>query len=243
MSWSRSVTLPSRAPRIQRRSSSTRSRGHTMPKFLETDAQNKTVGVYPSAESRDVQRYCPLYQQDVCDMGGVVVDATSGKPASCALGLHRCAATFRGGRICHGTHPALTCNFKKRHWKPGADAAVADTPEPKKVKLKPKCQAKPPEPKATPPTENVAQPSGAAQAPTTGEASASSRVVDLTGPPPATDSRIMDDLMDELIKQRQRSQGHRTNPERPTMVAKVRAIGGELWLGRNPPRIGRYVVP
>ena len=48
------------------------------------------------------------------------------------------------------------------------------------------------------------------------------------------DSTIMDDLMHELTAERQKLQGIRTNPEAPTMVAKVCRDGGELWLGPMP---------
>ena len=46
----------------------------------------------------------------------------------------------------------------------------------------------------------------------------------------------MDPLMYELTQKRQRVQGVRTNPERPTLVAKVCEDGGELWLGAVPTR-------
>ena len=41
-----------------------------------------------------------------------------GKTLKCRLGKHRCAAILRGGRACHGQHPARDCKLDRRQWKP-----------------------------------------------------------------------------------------------------------------------------
>jgi len=61
-------------------------------------------GVPLAPSSRDGKRYCVDFQYDRCQEGG-----------SCQLGLHRCAAVFRGGRTCHGNQLGIGCKNIKRH--------------------------------------------------------------------------------------------------------------------------------
>ena len=53
--------------------------------------------------------------------GGKMVNE-QGKTMGCRLGMHQCAAMFRGGRTCHGQHSGRDCRDLKRHWKPDAGA-------------------------------------------------------------------------------------------------------------------------
>ena len=52
--------------------------------------------------SGDGQRYCVEFQYGRCEEGN-----------SCQLGLHRCAAVFKSGRVCHWIHPGGECRSKK----------------------------------------------------------------------------------------------------------------------------------
>jgi hypothetical protein len=72
------------------------------------------AGVPLAPSSRDGKRYCVDFQSGGCQNGD-----------SCQLGLHRCAAVFRGGRTCHGNHPGFECRHTKRH----AVAEEADSEE------------------------------------------------------------------------------------------------------------------
>ena len=58
-------------------------------------------GVPLAPRSRDGQNYCVEFQYSRC------------KKRSCQLGLHRCAAVFRSGRVCHGTHPGGKCRSSR----------------------------------------------------------------------------------------------------------------------------------
>ena len=77
---------------------------HVMPKAIQ--------GIHLASTSRNGQQYCPLFQQGTCSMdaeiGGRVV-SDQGKTIRCRLGKHQCAALFKGGRTCHGQHPAKEC--------------------------------------------------------------------------------------------------------------------------------------
>ena len=107
----------------------------------------------------------------------------------------------------------------KRQLKAETEAKEADQPRRKKVRLQSRGEVSAKDP--GPSTESVrAQEQGSAP-----------RVCVAV-----TDTSIMDPLMYGLRKKRQRVQGVRTNPERPTLVAKVCEDGGELWLGAVPTR-------
>ena len=75
--------------------------------------------------SRDGQRYCVDFQYDRCQEGD-----------SCQLGLHRCAAVFRGGRTGHGNHPGIACRSTNRHAVPAGtspkERGARDQPEMKR---------------------------------------------------------------------------------------------------------------
>ena len=84
--------------------------------------QLKGVPLAPS--SRDGKRYCVDFQYDRCQEGD-----------SCQLGLHRCAAVFRGGRTCHGNHPGIECRNTKRHAVP-EEVNPEESPAQRKMKMK-----------------------------------------------------------------------------------------------------------
>ena len=83
--------------------------------------QLKGVPLAPS--SRDGKRYCVDFQYDRCQEGD-----------SCQLGLHRCAAVFRGGRTCHGNHPGIGCRNTKRHAVPEG-VNPEESPAQRKMKM------------------------------------------------------------------------------------------------------------
>ncbi len=83
--------------------------------------QLKGVPLAPS--SRDGKRYCVDFQYAKCQEGD-----------SCQLGLHKCAAVFRGGRTCHGNHPGIGCRNTKRHAVP-EEANPEESPAQRKMKM------------------------------------------------------------------------------------------------------------
>ncbi len=84
--------------------------------------QLKGVPLAPS--SRDGKRYCVHFQYDKCQEGD-----------SCQLGLHKCAAVFRGGRTCHGNHPGIGCRYTDKHAVP-EEANPEESPAQKKTKMR-----------------------------------------------------------------------------------------------------------
>ena len=62
------------------------------------------AGVPLSPSSRDGKRYCVDFQCGECQESG-----------PCRLGIHKCAAVFRSGRTCHGSHPGSECRNTKKH--------------------------------------------------------------------------------------------------------------------------------
>ena len=72
------------------------------------------------------ERYCLRFQSGRCNLQGEegrVKTDKDGMATVCQLGLHRCAALFKGGRSCHMVHPGIKCKRTKRGSKLPADAA------------------------------------------------------------------------------------------------------------------------
>ena len=68
-------------------------------------------GVPLAPTSRSGQRYCVDFQSGICE-----------QEEPCRLGLHKCAAIYRGGRRCHGNHSGFDCrNFKRHAFREEAD--------------------------------------------------------------------------------------------------------------------------
>ena len=78
--------------------------GGSKGKKSQMDFPKQLAGIPLAPESRDGKRYCMNFQDGKCR-----------EEDSCELGLHRCAAMFRGGRTCHGNHPGAKCRSTKRH--------------------------------------------------------------------------------------------------------------------------------
>ncbi len=165
------------------------------------------AGVPLSPSSRDGKRYCVDFQYGKCQ-----------EADACPLGLHKCAAVFRGGRTCHGNHPGSECRNTKRH----AQKEV-EGPAQKKLKVEvPKDQPK-------------AERASAGIKPT----STPSHVSDNTWfhtPSYVSDDSIMRRMLPRLRDERDMRRGNRINPELPRLVAKVCEDNGrgELWLGPIP---------
>ena len=81
------------------------------------------AGVPLAPSSRDGQRYCVNFQTGSCREGD-----------TCQVGLHKCAAVFRGGRTCHGNHPGSERRNTKRHAGP-EEANPEDSPAQKKARM------------------------------------------------------------------------------------------------------------
>ena len=208
---------------------------YTMPKMI-TEKE-----IYLRPTSRDGQHYCPLFQQGICNMddetGGKTYD-DRGRLMGCRLGKHLCAAVFRGDRACHGNHPGKDCINTKRHWKPhDGTQGIADQHEAKRAKVQQQGEGSANKSRHSQREETVQPPAKRAKS----EAASSQDqqqpgqvAVVQPSSRAVMDASIMDERMSELIKKRQRRQGIRTNPETPTLVAKVCERGGELWLGPVP---------
>ena len=54
--------------------------------------------------NRAGETYCVDFQSNSCR-----------HKSSCQLGLHKCAALFKGGRTCNMNHAGMKCNHTKRH--------------------------------------------------------------------------------------------------------------------------------
>jgi hypothetical protein len=204
-----------------------------MPKMITASKKEDDTGIYLGAESRSGSAYCPLYQQGKCNfpplsalmLSIVSHDGDKGLSSTtrCKLGEHKCAALCRGGRLCGGNHAGMDCRNKKQ-WKP---AKVEDE------RVQQQAEG------ATNTALQLIRPCGPmASDPPAKKA----RVIELSNlidppewpPKVVTDSSIMDKLMKDLITKRQPEQGRRLQPEAPTMIAKICAVGGELWIGPVP---------
>jgi hypothetical protein len=154
--------------------------------------------------SRDGQRYCVEFQYSRCEEG-----------KSCRLGLHKCAAVFRSGRVCHGNHSGGECMSKKharvREEPPGAAQDVTQ-----KKAEKPAARPGAPQSKSMPRKARGVKRD--------------------RSPCHVENDSIVKQMLPSLNKKRDKVRGIRTNPEAPRLVAKVcKEIGkGELWLGPLP---------
>jgi hypothetical protein len=164
------------------------------------------AGVPLAPSSRDGKRYCVDFQSGRCRDGD-----------SCQLGLHRCAAVFRGGRTCHGSHPGFECRYTKRH-AVSEDADPEEGPVRKKMKMEPEDQSE------------------AKQATVVLKAADKPKAEEVSRPKYVEDDSIMRRMLSELRGERNEVRGNRINPEPPRLVAKVcEGKGkGELWLGPLP---------
>ena len=222
-----------------------------MPKMISGMTAGSTKGIYLTATSRGGDTYCPLFQQGTCHFpllgdSSMALSVDGEKNLSfgskCKLGDHRCAALCRGGRSCNGNHPGKDCRNKK-HWKPDteADAAkiplmqIANAPDAADLQL-----VRPFGPIDSDQPAKKAKVSKPSEVSTSVPDSAAEAEIDRSGIDHSAwmtavkDSSIMDGMMDELMKKKQRYPGRRMQPESPTMIAKVCAIGGELWMGPVP---------
>jgi len=169
------------------------------------------AGVPLTPDSGDGQRYCGDFQYGKCK-----------ESDACPLGLHRCAAVYRGGSTCHEKHPGSECRNTKRHAVP-EEANPEESPARKKAKVeKPVGQ-----PEAGQFSTGPQPASRVMTAPRGNEASMQKHV---------EDDSIMRKLLPELRGERDDRRGNRLNPEPPKLVAKVceEEGRGELWLGPLP---------
>ena len=167
------------------------------------------AGVPLAPCSRDGKRYCVDFQSGKCQ-----------GEDTCQLGLHRCAAVFRGGRTCHGNHPGFACRNTKRHAL-SEEAVPEEGPPLKKVKLEePEDLSEPEKATVTLSRRSKAMPKAKMQA----------------VPKYVQDDSIMRMMLPELRKEKGEMRGNRINPEPPRLVAKVCSGEGkgELWLGPLP---------
>ena len=211
-----------------------------MPRMI-LRADDANTQIYLEPESRDGQRYCPLYQQGKCRMdeatGGQVKDE-KGRICGCRLGQHRCAAAIKGGRTCHGTHAGKDCRIK-RHWTPSHED---EEPPLKRAKREQKGEASARRSKSQqrsgseqPDAKRTRIQSPAHKGTSSGAQEEQQRACPREQATAAVvDSSIMDKLMVDLMKNRASQRGHRLKPEMPTLIAKVCEEGGELWLGPLP---------
>jgi len=168
------------------------------------------AGVPLSPSSRDGKRYCADFQAGKCQ-----------EADACPLGLHKCAAVFRGGRTCHGNHPGSECRNTKRH--AALEKANPESPAQKEWKVE------------VPEDQPKAGRAGAGLQPTPKQAPWK-RGDKVDTPEYVVDDSIMRRLLPKLRAERDNRRGNRLNPEPPRLVAKVcREEGrGELWLGPIP---------
>ena len=167
------------------------------------------AGVPLAPCSRDGKRYCVDFQSGKCQ-----------GEDTCQLGLHRCAAVFRGGRTCHGSHHGFACRNTKRHAL-SEEAVPGEGPPLKKIKLEePEDLSEPEKTTVTLSPRSKAMPKAKMQA----------------VPKYVQDDSIMRMMLPELRKEKSAMRGNRINPEPPRLVAKVCSGKGkgELWLGPLP---------
>jgi len=169
------------------------------------------AGVPLTPNSRDGQRYCVDFQYGKCK-----------ESDACPLGLHKCAAVFRGGRTCHGKHPGSECRNTKRHAVP-EEANPEESPAQKKTKVE--------EPADQPEAGRASiglQPAPKAMPILRGDKVSMQKHVE--------DDSIMRKLLPKLRGEKDDRRGNRLNPEPPRLVAKVceEEGRGELWLGPLP---------
>jgi len=169
------------------------------------------AGVPLSPNSRDGKRYCVDFQYGKCQ-----------EADACPLGLHKCAAVFRGGRTCHGNHPGSECRNIKRHAVP-EEVNPEESPAQKKMKVE--------VPDDQPEAERA---SGGCQPAPKWTLRKPDDMANI--PKYVLDDSIMKRLLPKLRDERDLRRGNRINPEPPRLVAKVceEKGRGELWLGPIP---------
>ena len=199
------------------------------------------AGVPLAPSSRDGKRYCVDFQSGKCQGAD-----------TCQLGLHRCAAVFRGGRTCHGNHPGFACRNTKRHAL--VEEAVPDVKLEEPEKAVPEVELEEPE-KAVPEVKmGEAVPEGPSQKKVkldepedqlepgkamvilSPRSKAMPKAKMQTVPKCVNDDSIMRRMLPELRGEKGGVRGNRINPEPPRLVAKVCSEEGkgELWLGPLP---------
>jgi len=168
------------------------------------------AGVPLSPSSRDGKRYCADFQAGKCQ-----------EADACPVGLHKCAAVFRGGRTCHGNHPGSECRNTKRH--AALEKVDPESPAQKEMKV----EVPEDQPKAGQVGVGIQLTPEQAPWKTGGKVDTPEYVVD---------DSIMRRLLPKLRAERYERRGNRLNPEPPRLVAKVceEEGRGELWLGPIP---------
>jgi len=188
------------------------------------------AGIPLAPSSRDGKRYCVDFQRGSCQGGD-----------KCPLGLHKCAALYRGGRTCHGNHPGSECWNTKRH------ATLEEgNPREKPFEEHPaeKHSVKEHPVEELPTKEQPGEEHGEQlleEPAKRDRTSASSQLDQGENAKPSTcgyveDDSIMKKLLPKLREERYPRPGNRINPEPPRLVAKIceEEGRGELWLGPIP---------
>ena len=221
---------------------------HKMPKIA-----NKVLSTHDKAGVA----LCAGYQTGDCQM----LPASIGLRDKCPQGKHACAVLLRSSRTCGSSgHTAEKCWNKKaitpKQYKlsKGLHAAARKKEEAQRagqevtlgrtqvVTLKPNADylsssssshQKPqkvdssPEPAAVASSSRAEQKADSSPEPAAKARPAKGRLKKAAG-------EVWDSVYDELAKQRFRKKGNKYRPEPPTLIAKVRKQGGELWLGGLP---------
>jgi len=169
------------------------------------------AGVPLTPNSRDGQRYCADFQYGKCK-----------ESEACSLGLHKCAAVYRGGRTCHGNHPGSECRNTKRH-ATSEEVNPGGSPAQKKTRVE-----GPADQHEAGRASGGLQPTPKAMPIRRGDKSSTREYVE--------DDSIMRKLLPKLRGEKDDRRGNRLNPEAPRLVAKVceEEGKGELWLGPLP---------
>jgi len=161
------------------------------------------AGVPLAPSSHDGKRYCVDFQSGRCQ-----------EADTCQLGIHRCAAVFRGGRTCHGKHPGSECRNTRRH-AISEEANPEESPAQKKIKLE------------------VPEGQSEAERANLGLKAAPKKMPQST-PKHVEDDSIMRRLLPKLREEKDERRGNRLNPEQPRLVAKVcEGEGGHFWWSKS----------
>ena len=205
------------------------------------------VPLMPSNRAGEI--YCVDFQSNSCR-----------HKSSCQLGLHKCAALFKGGRTCNMNHPGMNCNHTKKHeviessFRGNASNSAPRIGQRRPRQTTLRANAVSDDPSAHPmeafpsghegPSQKKAKRTGSTDQPQpeddwvtmTASSKAMPRKNAQSLPKYVKNSSIMQRLLPQLRREKAVVRGNRINPEPPSLVAKVcnEDGKGKLWLGPLP---------
>ena len=177
-------------------------------------------GIVLTPCSKDKQKYCADFQGNNC---GAATSPAPQQGVRCSAGLHKCAALYRSGRACHGNHPGAECTNTRKHVRcESQEDNPEESPAPKRARRED-------------PDSRHSDPGPARSSVILTEARAPAQN-DVEVINAVEDDSIMQDILHQVARDRDRRRGNRLQPEPPRLVAKVceEPSKGEIWLGPLP---------